>query len=63
MVKDAMLSKEEKQWVKEHNRVCYERLEPMIRGDKRAMKWLKREADRGIGLAPALAGGVSIDWD
>ncbi|KAH8107636.1 Creatinase aminopeptidase [Cristinia sonorae] len=63
MVKDSMLSKEEKQWLKDHNKTCFERLEPLIRQDKRALKWLKREADRGIGLAPALAGGMSIDWD
>ncbi|TCD66322.1 hypothetical protein EIP91_001471 [Steccherinum ochraceum] len=63
MVKDSMLSKDEKQWLKEHNKACYEALEPLIREDKRALKWLKRESERGIGLAPALAGGMSIDWD
>jgi len=26
------------------------------------MKWLKREADRGIGIV-AGPGGMSIDWD
>lgn len=58
-----MLTKDEKQWVKEHNRRCLEKLEPYLRDDKRALKWLKREADRGIGIAPAGPGGVSIDWD
>lgn len=63
MVKDSMLSRDEKQWLKDHNKACYEALEPLIREDKRALKWLKRESERGIGLAPALAGGMSIDWD
>ena len=63
MIKDGMLTKDEKQWVKEHNRRCLEKLEPYLRDDKRALKWLKREADRGIGIAPAGPGGVSIDWD
>lgn len=85
MVKDGMLSKEEKQWIKvcsglrdpcprlahapparslqDHNRRCLEKLEPYIREDKRALKWLRREAERGIGSAPAIAGGLNIDWD
>ena len=46
----------------EHNQRCYERLVPHLRDDKRAMKWLKREAERGIGLASG-PGGVHIDWD
>jgi Xaa-Pro aminopeptidase len=63
MVKDGMLSKEEKAWLKEHNRRCLEKLEPYIREDKRALKWLRREAERGIGQAAAVAGGLAIDWD
>ncbi|KAF9478360.1 Creatinase/aminopeptidase [Pholiota conissans] len=62
MVKESMLTKEEKQWVKDHNQRCYDKLSPFLKDDKRALKWLKREAERGIGLAPA-AGGISIDWD
>jgi len=62
MVKDTMLSKEEKQWLKDHNRRCFEQIEPYIRTDKRAMKWLSREANRGIGLASPPA-GLHIDWD
>ncbi|KAI0784645.1 peptidase M24, structural domain-containing protein [Abortiporus biennis] len=62
MVKDVMLTRDEKQWLKDHNRRCLEKLEPYLRDDKRALKWLRREADRGIGLAPA-PGGVVIDWD
>ncbi|KDR67798.1 hypothetical protein GALMADRAFT_257642 [Galerina marginata CBS 339.88] len=62
MVKDSMLTKEEKQWLKDHNQRCYEKLAPFLKDDKRALKWLKREAERGIGLAPAAA-GISIEWD
>lgn len=61
MVKESMLTKEEKQWLKEHNARCYERLAPSLKDDKRALKWLQREANRGIGLAPA-PGGVAIEW-
>ncbi|KAJ7252139.1 peptidase M24, structural domain-containing protein [Mycena haematopus] len=62
MVKEGMLTKEEKQWLKDHNQRCYQMLAPLIKDDKRAMKWLKREAERGIGLAKG-PGGMSIDWD
>ncbi|KAI0737462.1 Creatinase/aminopeptidase [Daedaleopsis nitida] len=63
MVKEVMLSKEERQWLKDHNRKCLERLEPLLRHDKRALKYLRREAERGIGIAGAGPGGLTIDWD
>lgn len=83
MVKDSMLSKEEKAWIKvrsftswgvfwqypiltyvqDHNRRCLERLEPYIREDKRALKWLRREGERGIGQAGPVAGGLHVDWN
>ena len=82
MVKEIMLSKEERQWLKvsgsrlrigahggltgikqDHNRQCLERLEPYLREDKRAMKYLRREAERGIGIASAGPGALTIDWD
>ncbi|KAI0630038.1 Creatinase/aminopeptidase [Trametes polyzona] len=63
MVKEVMLSKEERQWLKDHNRRCLELLEPFLRTDKRAMKWLRREAERGIGIAGPGPGGLTIDWD
>ncbi|KAJ7162266.1 Creatinase aminopeptidase [Mycena filopes] len=62
MVKESMLTKEEKQWLKDHNQRCFQLLSPLLKDDKRAMKWLKREVDRGIGLATG-PGGMSIDWD
>jgi len=63
MVLEHMLSKEEKEWVREHNRVCLNALEHHLKDDKRAIKWLRREAERGIGVAPAGPGGVFIDWE
>ncbi|KAI0305476.1 Creatinase/aminopeptidase [Multifurca ochricompacta] len=63
MVLDHMLSKEEKDWIREHNRACLNALEGLLRDDKRALKWLRREAERSIGIAPAGPGGVIIDWD
>ncbi|KAJ6526974.1 aminopeptidase-P [Mycena vulgaris] len=62
MVKDGMLTKEEKQWLKDHNQRCFQLLSPLLKEDKRAMKWLRREADRGIGIATG-PGGMSIEWD
>ena len=48
---------------KEHNKRCLRELEPYIREDKRALKWLRREAERGIGQAGPGPGGIHIDWD
>lgn len=62
MVKDSMLTKEEKSWLKEHNQRCYDKLAALLKDDKRALKWLKREAERGIGLA-AGPPGLDIDWN
>ena len=54
--------KEEKEWLREHNRRCLHSLEDLLQDDKRALKWLRREAERPIGVAPAGPGGVIIDW-
>jgi len=62
MVLENMLSKEEKEWLREHNRQCLNALEALLRDDKRALKYLRREAERPIGVAPAGPGGVFIDW-
>ncbi|KAF9038712.1 peptidase M24, structural domain-containing protein [Panaeolus papilionaceus] len=43
MVMESMLTKEEKQWLKNHNQRCYEKLAPYLKDDKQALKWLKRE--------------------
>lgn len=63
MVLENMLSKEEKEWIRDHNRACVNALENHLKDDKRALKWLRREAERGIGIAPAGPGGVFIDWE
>ncbi|KAF9445989.1 hypothetical protein P691DRAFT_674493 [Macrolepiota fuliginosa MF-IS2] len=62
MVKESMLTKEEKSWLKEHNQRCWDVLSPLLREDKVALKWLRREADRGIGIATG-PGGMVVDWD
>jgi len=62
MVKESMLTKEEKQWLKDHNARCYDKLAPLLKDDKRAMTWLRRETQRQIGLANAAPGGVAIEW-
>jgi Xaa-Pro aminopeptidase len=55
--------KEEKEWLLEHNRRrCLHSLEDLLQGDKRALKWLRRKAERPIGVAPAGPGGAIIDW-
>ncbi|KZV73275.1 Creatinase/aminopeptidase [Peniophora sp. CONT] len=39
-----MMSREERQWLKNHNRTCVERLDPLLRNDKQALRWLHRQA-------------------
>ncbi|KZT65340.1 Creatinase/aminopeptidase [Daedalea quercina L-15889] len=63
MVKVSMLSREEKDWLRAHNKRCYDRLAPYLEHDQRALKWLRREASKDIGLANSGPGGISIDWD
>ncbi|KAJ6493841.1 peptidase M24, structural domain-containing protein [Mycena vulgaris] len=46
--------------VQDHNLRCLQLLSPLLKDDKRAIKWLKREADRRIGTP---MGGVYIQWD
>ncbi|KAF8634266.1 hypothetical protein AX17_004223 [Amanita inopinata Kibby_2008] len=62
MVKDSMLTKEEKVWIKDHNQRCLDKLSLHLKDDKRALRWLRREAERGIGLATGPP-GISIEWD
>ncbi|KAA1472816.1 Creatinase/aminopeptidase [Dentipellis sp. KUC8613] len=63
MVQENMLTRDEREWIIEHNRQCLADLEPYLRDDKRALRWLKREAERPIGVQPALPGGVLINWE
>jgi len=55
-----MLTKGEEQWVKDHNRRCLEELEPYLRDEKKALKWLKRQAARGLDIIPT---GIGINRD
>jgi Xaa-Pro aminopeptidase len=64
MVLEHMLSKEEKDWLNQHNRTCLKALEGLLWDDKRALKWLRREAERGFGVAPSPASpGGNADWN
>ncbi|KAF8069893.1 Creatinase aminopeptidase, partial [Lyophyllum atratum] len=60
MVKESLLTHEEKAWLKVRSRhllemkPCLEKLTPLLKDDKQAMKWLRREAGRGIGSLLAL---------
>ncbi|KDQ07184.1 hypothetical protein BOTBODRAFT_120412, partial [Botryobasidium botryosum FD-172 SS1] len=62
MVKWDLLSKEERQWVKDHNNQCCARLLPVLEslGDKRASRWLRKETLRQHNTTAA---GVQIEWD
>ncbi|KXN86246.1 putative Xaa-Pro aminopeptidase P [Leucoagaricus sp. SymC.cos] len=50
MVKEAMLTNGEKSWFKAHNQKCLDILSPHLEHDKVALKWLRREAGRAIGV-------------
>ncbi|QRW08650.1 Metallopeptidase family M24 [Ceratobasidium sp. AG-Ba] len=61
MVKMEMLTKEERRWLKEHNRKCRDMLAPYLEDDRRALRWIRRESTRTSPTAtPA---GVTVDWD
>ncbi|EIM81069.1 Creatinase/aminopeptidase [Stereum hirsutum FP-91666 SS1] len=63
MVVESMLTKEEREWLREHNRQCLATLEPYLKDDKRTLKWLRREAERPIGQQPSGPGGLRVEWD
>ncbi|KIJ40961.1 hypothetical protein M422DRAFT_60541 [Sphaerobolus stellatus SS14] len=62
MIKASMLSKEERQWVRNHNEECRRKLEPLLREDKRALRWLRKECQPAF-RSEASVSGVSIEWD
>lgn len=47
----------------DHNKNCLNQLEPLLRDDKRALKWLQREVSRPIGPQPIGPIGLRIDWE
>ncbi|KAI0273030.1 hypothetical protein BGY98DRAFT_1099618 [Russula aff. rugulosa BPL654] len=52
MVLKHMLTKEEKEWLREHNRWCLHLLEDLLQNDKSALKWLCCVVEHPIGVAP-----------
>jgi len=61
MVKMELLNKDERRWLKEHNRKCRDMLAPYLEEDRRALRWIRRESTRTSPTAtPA---GVTVDWD
>ncbi|GAA5960311.1 hypothetical protein JCM8115_001137 [Rhodotorula mucilaginosa] len=43
MIDWALMTRADKDWIVQHNRTCAEKLMPLVKGDKRAEKWLKRQ--------------------
>lgn len=43
LVDFALLSPSEKAWLKHHNQLCRDKLLPLVKDDKRAVRWLKRQ--------------------
>ncbi|KAG9043458.1 hypothetical protein FS837_009508 [Tulasnella sp. UAMH 9824] len=55
LVNYSLLSKDERRWLRNHNRTCREKLTPLLQGDKRALKWLRR--------ATSKFGPIEIIWE
>lgn len=43
MIDWKLMTQTEKEWIEDHNRTCERKLLPLIKGDRRAEKWLKRQ--------------------
>ncbi|GAA5868614.1 hypothetical protein JCM1840_005510 [Sporobolomyces johnsonii] len=43
LVDFSLLSPKEAKWLREHNRLCVEKVLPLVKDDKRAVKWLKSQ--------------------
>ncbi|KAL7341825.1 peptidase M24, structural domain-containing protein [Rhodotorula toruloides] len=43
MVDYSLLTPHEKRWLRDHNRLCAEKLLPLVKHDKRAERWLRRQ--------------------
>ena len=48
-------------FLQQHNDDCYRRLSPFLQDDRRALKWLRKQAERGPAMDPGPA-GLFIDW-
>ena len=62
MIKPDLLTNEEKEWIKNHNKLCLEILGPRLTDDKRALEWLKRQASLKLDISRPGPGGLYIDW-
>ncbi|KAF9267658.1 Creatinase/aminopeptidase [Marasmius fiardii PR-910] len=51
MVEGDLLTREEKEWLKEHNDLCLTVLSPYLQDDQEALRWVKREAERAREIA------------
>jgi len=64
MLKESMLNEEEKVWIQEHNQWCYDKVAPHIKTNKRALSWLKREAETRNVFAGVPSGiPTRVEWD
>ncbi|KIM29700.1 hypothetical protein M408DRAFT_67274 [Serendipita vermifera MAFF 305830] len=63
MVRASMLSKDDRQWIRDHNAEVRRTLEPYLQDDKRALKWLRRECQKGFGNEGKGSAGLAIEWD
>ncbi|KAF8530500.1 Creatinase aminopeptidase [Hysterangium stoloniferum] len=61
MIKAALLSKEERAWVRNHNEECRQKLEPLLRDDSRALRWLRKECQPGF-RSETQVSGFSVEW-
>ncbi|KAG8718500.1 hypothetical protein FRC08_005144 [Ceratobasidium sp. 394] len=48
MVKMELLTRDEKRWLKEHNRKCRDKLAPHLQDDPPTVKWIRQESNRTI---------------
>ncbi|KAF8532523.1 hypothetical protein JB92DRAFT_3080697 [Gautieria morchelliformis] len=62
LIKASLLSKEERAWVRDHNSECRRKLEPLLRDDKRALRWLRKECQPGFRSESSVS-GVSVEWE
>lgn len=62
MVKEGMLTKAEKAWLRDHNRRCHEKLSPQLLHDKRALSWVKHEYPWGPRFLTTPSRLPSAEW-
>ncbi|KAG8851337.1 hypothetical protein FRB96_009402 [Tulasnella sp. 330] len=55
LISFSLLTKEERKWLRNHNKTCLEKLRPILKDDKRAMTWLKKQTGK--------VGPIEIFWE